>query len=62
MVGGENAVDEKLLELVVCPRDKGPLERLGDSLVNPRLAVAYPVRDGIPVLLPDAATPWTPER
>ena len=34
--------DPRLLEILVCPQDKQPLEDHGDYLVNPRLSVAYP--------------------
>lgn len=48
-------LDPRLLAVLVCPVDKGPLYDLGDEhgLYNPRLRVRYPVRDGIPVMLPD---------
>ncbi|WP_291473993.1 Trm112 family protein [Corynebacterium sp.] len=51
-------IDPSLLEILVCPQDKQPLEEHGDYLVNPRLSVAYPVQDGIPVLLADEAVTW----
>lgn len=51
-------IDPRLLEILVCPQDKQPLEEHGDYLVNPRLNVAYPVQDGIPVLLADEAVSW----
>ena len=51
-------IDPSLLEILVCPQDKQPLEEHGDYLVNPRLSVAYPVQDGIPVLLADEAVSW----
>ncbi|GIU85308.1 MAG: hypothetical protein KatS3mg008_2083 [Acidimicrobiales bacterium] len=50
-------LDPKLLEILACPEDKGPLlyfER-DDFLYNPRLRRRYPIRDGIPVLLVDEA-------
>jgi uncharacterized protein YbaR (Trm112 family) len=50
--------DPRRLEILVCPQDKQPLEDHGDYLVNPRLSVAYPVQDGIPVLLADEAVAW----
>ena len=51
------ALDPLLVELLVCPEDKGPLWYLESEsvLYNPRLHRAYPVRDGIPVLLVDEA-------
>lgn len=51
-------IDPKLLEILACPQDKQPLEDHGDYLVNPRLGRAYPVSDGIPVLLTDEAVDW----
>lgn len=51
-------IDRKLLDILVCPIDRQPLEDHGDYLVNPRLNKAYPVQDGIPVLLVDEATDW----
>ncbi len=50
-------MDTKLLELLVCPVTKGPLEFKRDTqeLVSRRARLAYPVRDGIPVLLENEA-------
>ncbi len=47
----------KLLEILACPEDKGPLFYLADeqALYNPRLTRRYEVRDGIPVMLIDEA-------
>ncbi|QGU07283.1 hypothetical protein COCCU_06725 [Corynebacterium occultum] len=54
------SLDPKLLDVLACPKDKGPLEYLEDEqvLVNKRLKLAYRIDDGIPVLLIDEATPW----
>lgn len=54
------SLDPKLLDVLACPKDKGPLEYLEDEqvLVNERLKIAYRIDDGIPVLLIDEATPW----
>jgi uncharacterized protein YbaR (Trm112 family) len=54
-------MDTKLLELLVCPVTKGPLEFKRDSqeLVSRSARLAYPVRDGIPVLLENEARPLT---
>lgn len=48
-------LDPLLVELLVCPQDKGPLWYVEDEsmLYNPRLRRRYAVRDGIPVLLID---------
>ena len=44
-------LDEKLLSILVCPADHGPLTYVDDQLYNPRLRRAYRIEDGIPVLL-----------
>ena len=50
-------LDPKLLEILACPEDKGPLLWFADenALYNPRLRRRYAVRDGIPVMLVDEA-------
>lgn len=50
-------LDPRLLAVLACPVDKGPLYYLGDEqgLYNPRLRRRYLVREGIPVMLPDEA-------
>ena len=50
-------LDPKLLEILACPEDKGPLLWFADeeALYNPRLRRRYAVRDGIPVMLIDEA-------
>ncbi|HWC69235.1 MAG TPA: Trm112 family protein [Acidimicrobiales bacterium] len=50
-------LDPKLLEILACPEDKGPLYYFvdEDALYNPRLHRRYHVRDGIPVMLIDEA-------
>ncbi len=50
-------LDPKLLEILACPEDKGPLLWFADeeTLYNPRLRRRYAVRDGIPVMLIDEA-------
>ena len=54
-------MDSKLLELLVCPVTKGPLvyDRDRQELVSHSARLAYPVRDGIPVLLENEARPLT---
>ena len=51
------ALDAKLLEILACPEDKGPLRYFDDegSLYNPRLQRRYAVRDDIPIMLIDEA-------
>jgi uncharacterized protein YbaR (Trm112 family) len=54
-------MDTKLLELIVCPITKGPLEydREKQELISRAARLAYPVRDGIPVLLESEARTLT---
>ena len=51
------AVDPKLLEILVCPLTKGPLEYDAErqELVSRAARLAYPIRDGIPIMLVDEA-------
>ncbi|QDR78280.1 Trm112 family protein [Corynebacterium sanguinis] len=51
------SLDPKLLDVLACPQDKGPLvyKDAEQLLVNERLGVAYRIDDGIPVLLIDEA-------
>jgi uncharacterized protein len=53
--GGE--VDPALLGILVCPVTKGPLryDRGRGELVSDQARLAYPIRDGIPIMLPDEA-------
>ena len=50
-------VDPRLLEILVCPVTKGPLvyDREGGELISRQAGLAFPVRDGIPIMLPDEA-------
>ncbi|TXT40756.1 MAG: hypothetical protein FD135_941 [Comamonadaceae bacterium] len=56
-------MDTRLLELLVCPVTKGPLEfdREKNELISRSARLAYPVRDGIPVLLENEARTLTDE-
>ncbi|MDD2882530.1 MAG: Trm112 family protein [Rhodoferax sp.] len=56
-------MDTRLLELLVCPVTKGPLEfdRDKSELISRSARLAYPVRDGIPVLLENEARTLTDE-
>ncbi|KZF04948.1 MAG: Trm112 family protein [Rhodococcus sp. (in: high G+C Gram-positive bacteria)] len=50
------AIDKTLLGILACPVDKGPLLLVENELLyNPRLRRAYPIENGIPVLLTDDA-------
>ncbi|HMF67918.1 MAG TPA: Trm112 family protein [Phyllobacterium sp.] len=53
----ETAIDRKLLELLVCPLTKGPLiyDQQKSELISRSAHLAYPVRDGIPIMLPSEA-------
>ena len=53
----ENTVDPKLLEILVCPLTKGPLEFDAgrQELISRSAKLAYPIRDGIPIMLPEEA-------
>ncbi|WP_395383957.1 Trm112 family protein [Mesorhizobium sp. UC22_110] len=55
-------VDPKLLELLVCPLTKGPLswDAERSELVSRVARLAYPVRDGIPIMLPSEARSIAP--
>jgi uncharacterized protein len=52
-------IDPRLLEILVCPVTKGPLvyDRAAGELISRNAGLAYPVRDGIPIMLPDEARP-----
>ncbi len=53
----DNELDPRMVAILACPEDKGPLYYLSDeaSLYNPRLKRVYPVRGQIPVMLVDQA-------
>jgi uncharacterized protein len=50
-------IDPKLLEILVCPLTKAPLryDRAAQELVSEEAGLAYPIRDGIPIMLVDEA-------
>jgi len=50
-------LDPRLLAILVCPVTKGPLtyDRTAGELVSRQAGLAYPVRDGVPIMLPDEA-------
>ncbi len=50
-------VDPRLLEILVCPLTKGPLtyDREANELISTKAGLAYPIRDGIPIMLADEA-------
>lgn len=53
----ERTVDPKLLELLVCPVTKAPLryDAAAGELISDEAKLAYPIRDGIPIMIPDEA-------
>jgi uncharacterized protein len=57
MADTQGAVDPKLLEILVCPLTKGPLryDRNAQELISLQAGLAYPIRDGIPIMLVDEA-------
>jgi uncharacterized protein len=56
---GSSEIDPKLLEILVCPLTKGPLryDRDAQELISEEARLAYPIRDGIPIMLVDEARP-----
>ena len=59
MADAKSGVDPKLLEILVCPLTKGPLEydEANNELISKQANLAYPIRDGIPIMLVDEARP-----
>lgn len=57
MSNAADTVDPKLLEFLVCPLTKGPLtfDRDRQELISRSAKLAYPIRDGIPIMLVDEA-------
>lgn len=55
----ERKVDAKLLEILVCPLTKGPLryDAQAQELISDKGRLAFPIRDGIPIMLIDEARP-----
>ena len=51
------SVDPRLLEVLVCPVTRGPLtfDREAGELISARAKLAFPIRDGVPIMLPDEA-------
>ncbi len=50
-------IDKKLLQILVCPETKSKLILVDNELVSTESKLAYPIRDGIPILLKDEARP-----
>ena len=53
----QTALDPKLLEILVCPVSRGPLEydREAKELISQQARLAYPIREGVPIMLPEEA-------
>ena len=54
---GSPEIDPRLLEILVCPLTKAPLryDREAQELISDEAGLAYPIRDGIPIMLVDEA-------
>ena len=52
-----NGIDPRLLELLICPLTRQPLsyDRAANELVSKKARLAYPIRGGIPIMLPEEA-------
>ncbi len=48
-------IDKALLKLLVCPKSKAPLKQVGNELICEVSGLAYPIEDGIPILLAEEA-------
>ena len=57
MAQAKEGIDPKLLEILVCPLTKGPLRYDADAqeLISEQAGLAFPIRDGIPIMLVDEA-------
>lgn len=54
-------IDPRLLEILICPASRGPLryDRAKQELISERARIAFPIRDGIPIMLVDEARDLT---
>ena len=57
IIAEPHQVDPKLLEALVCPVSRGPLryDRASQELISDQAKLAFPIRDGIPIMLSDEA-------
>jgi len=55
-------IDPKLLEALICPMSRTPLryDRQAQELISERAGLAYPIREGVPIMLPDEARKLDP--
>jgi len=53
----ESGLDPNLLEILVCPHSRGPLEydRAANELISRQAGLAYPIREGVPIMLVEEA-------
>ncbi|MGH7038036.1 MAG: Trm112 family protein [Stellaceae bacterium] len=60
---GPSEIDPRLLEILVCPLTKAPLryDREAQELISEEAGLAYPIRDGIPIMLIEEARPLREE-
>lgn len=60
--GGAGGVDPKLLEILVCPVTRGTLhyDREAGELISKSAGLAYPIREGVPIMLADEARQLEP--
>lgn len=60
---GANRIDPRLLEILVCPRTKTSLlyDAARQELISRAASLAYPIRDGIPIMLEEEARPLDDE-
>jgi hypothetical protein len=56
-----SSIDPKLMEILVCPVSKSSLVQISDELLCYESKLAYPIRDGIPIMLPEEARKLTEE-
>jgi uncharacterized protein YbaR (Trm112 family) len=61
---GPSEIDPRLLEILVCPLTKAPLryDREAQELISEEAGLAYPIRDGIPIMLVEEARQLREER
>ncbi len=55
-------IDEKLLEILACPKCKGDVILQGDRIVCTQCGLRYPIRDGIPIMLVEEAEQGEPPK
>ena len=52
-----SGIDPRLLEVLICPASRGPLkfDKENNELISKKANLAYPIRDGVPIMLVDEA-------